>query len=136
MMKISNPTREILLKSRILFTMDGCSHCRHYMRFIQTINAKLPYNKRIAVINCSNYHDYGIVEDQRIKIFIEHYKGSYPSLFIDGTLVSGSNSREELYAWLMSRLDLDFITNEDTERFMFNMQCRFTKKNRKGLICQ
>ena len=125
-MKIFDPRRELLLKSRILFTINGCEYCKHYLRFIQAVNSKLPMNKRISVVNCTNYHDYGIVDDRRIPIFLEYYQGSYPTLFINGGIIRGANSQEELEAWVKARLEEDFVLGEDFG-FTFEKECHYVK---------
>ena len=126
-LKIFDPKRELLLKSRLLFTINDCEHCKLYLRFIQRINAKLPLDKRITVINCSNYHDYDIIDDRRIPIFINYYGGSYPTLFINGGIIKGANSQAELEAWIKARLEYDFVLEEDLEDLTFNKQCKYVK---------
>ena len=135
-LKIFDPRRELLLNSRLLFTINDCEFCRLYHRFIQSVNAKLKPNKRITVINCSNYHDYNITDDRRIPIFIEYYKGSYPTLFINGGIIRGANSQAELEAWIKSRLEEDFEIPEDLGNTTFDSECRYVKKKWFGRILE
>jgi thiol-disulfide isomerase/thioredoxin len=135
-LKIFDPYRELLLNSRLLFTVDFCHYCRMYLGVIERINANLPVNKRIELINCSYYHDYGIVTDPRIPIFLKYYEGSYPTLFINGHCLRGANSSEEIVAWLKSRLKEEFIIGEDMYTdsgqgllpLTFDKKCQFIKK--------
>lgn len=100
--------REIFLNSRILFVVEHCPYCKIWKQFVERINISLKIEKRISVIDCTAYHEYGIVEDERILLFMQYINGSYPVLFIDGRRKDGTNSRTEAEAWLRSKLFDDF----------------------------
>ena len=119
-LKIYDPIRELFLKSRILFIIEGCYYCRMYKSFIGRININLPVNKRIELIDCSDYHDNKIRTDKRIELFMKYYEGSYPTLFIDGGIIRGANSVEELKAWLKGRLKDEFLTYENMDVEVFD----------------
>ena len=129
-----NPRKEILMGSRVLFVKNGCLYCRIYYLFIEYLNMNLPLNKRIKIVNCTNYELYGVAEDNLINIFYEHMQG-YPTLFIDGLKVSGSNTINELKAWLYAYLDKELLISIDNP-YMFNHQCKFEKIGfKKRVIC-
>lgn len=144
--KIYDPERTIFLNSRILFIIDGCPYCRMYYNFIGTVNKNLPWNKKIDIVNCTQYHDNQILTDNRIPLFFKYYGGSYPALFINGGIIRGANSTEELKAWLYSRLYDEFIIDEKLSieiggvesPLMFDKKCHFKKKGwfNKEVICK
>ena len=145
-LNIFSPNREILNNSIILFKIQGCAHCRKYLEFIEMVNAKLPLSKQIKVIDATMYHDYGIITDSLIPLFIKYYKGNYPSFFINGELISGANSVEELKARIIPYFSDYFIIKEDlsTEvdgkeyEWLFDKDCKYVKKGlwRGKLECQ
>ena len=146
MIKITPKNHELFSKARILFKIRSCGYCRLYDEFIETINAKLPIGKRITIIDCTDYHDFKIITDSRIPIFEKYIEGSYPCLFIDGIRIQGSNSREELEAFVKSLLSEDFIINEDLVievedkdyPIQFNQDCHYEKKGffRRHIVCR
>lgn len=133
---IINPKREILQKSRVLFIKDGCPHCGKYYPFIEKANMNLPVEKRIKVINCTSYEQFGVAESYLIGIFTPYFN-AYPTLFIDGLKVSGSNSVPETQAWVYSYLSRDFITPEDNPYYFDGANCHFiTKGFSKQVVCE
>lgn len=129
----------LLTHGRFLFIRDGCDACKKWKQFIYFLNAELKLNKRIRVIDCTNYHDYGIIDNPIIKLFDE-YIDDYPTLIIEGERKVGTNSLIECKAWLKTRLFNDFIFPQEPEYLeeldrymMFNQKCRF-KKGR--IICE
>jgi len=145
-MKVSNPTRNLLSNFTGLFKIQGCAHCRLYEEFIQKIISKLPHKIHFEIIDCTDYHDYGVVTDKRIPIFLEHYQGSYPSLIVNGNLIPGANSMEEAWSYVSAYFDHDFVTDEDLTAeahgkyypLTFNKSCKFVKKGffKRGVECK
>ena len=74
----------LLSKGRFLFVVDDCEHCAIWKEFIESINQELEIDKRITIIDCTIYHDFGIVDDQRILLFMPYLQGEYPVLFFEG----------------------------------------------------
>ena len=44
---------------------------------------------------------------------MKYYEGTYPSVFLDGGVIIGANSLPELVAWFKTRLEDDFIIQEE-----------------------
>ena len=135
-LNIFSPKRKLLGDFTGIFSIRGCGYCRLYCEFIETINLKLPLYKQIKIIDATMYHDYGIITNSLIPIFIKYYKGGYPSFFINGELISGANSVEELKARIIPYFSDYFIIKEDlsTEvdgkeyEWLFDKDCRYVKK--------
>lgn len=146
MMNLYNPQLKLLKDFTGMFYIDGCTHCRKYFEFIGELMSKLNPKVKFEFINCTYYHDYGIVDDQRIPIFIKYYDGSYPTVFIKGEVIKGANSVEELKARILPYFTDKFIIDEDLEtdvegntyEWLFNKRCKFIKKGffRRKIECQ
>jgi len=129
-----------ILKGRFLFIVDNCIKCDIYEEFIEEINSELKPEKRIEVMNLSNYHDYGIIDDLRMLSFLPYIKKSgfieYPILFIDGSRKDYINSRVEAEAWVRARVHEDFLSYQYNP-YMFNKECQFGKRGilKRKIIC-
>ena len=122
-------------KYRILFIKQKCEHCRKVIGFIERINSKLPIDKRVRVIDCTMYQDYGILNDPLIQLFSKSFDG-YPTAFISGIKVSGANSRVEIETYINDLLEDDFIIGESNER-RFNKDCEVSKGLFRGeVVCK
>lgn len=111
-------------KYRVLFIRSSCPHCRLYCKFIERLNANLPIEKRIRIVD-AEMTKYKIVENQLISLFDKSLDG-FPCLFIDGIKKSGINSTYEARAWLESYLNSDFVITEENN-LMFNKECEYKK---------
>ena len=122
--------------------MDNCTKCDIWEEFVEEINSELKPEKRIEVIDCTNFHDYGITDDLRILKFMPFIKGThdygvYPILFFEGRRKDFINSRTEAESWLRARVHEDFLLpvyNPD----MFSKECQFGEKGvfKKKIICE
>jgi len=123
-------------KSRVAFVMMGCSHCRTLLEFIERINFKLPIQKRIKVIDCTLYQNYGLVTDNLILLYSKYFDG-YPTLFMGNTKISGAHTRIEYETFLHDLLEDEFVIQESSEH-KFNKECSFKKSGIfKGVaLCQ
>lgn len=131
---------KLLTQGRVLFVEKDCIHCKLYKQFIFGLNVDLKLNKRFLIIDCTNYDQLGVMDNQIIKTF-EPYFDSYPTLFFEGEKIEGANSIEECKAWLINRLILedDFIFPKTPEYLptinsycLFHLDC----KHQKGrIIC-
>jgi len=131
----------LLTKGRVLFIRDGCDYCKKWDKFIYKLNTELKLNKRIKIIDCTNYHNHGIIDNPIIKLF-ENFLEEYPTLFFEGEIKRGVNSVLECKAWLITRLLVggDFIFPRIPEYLptlekysIFNLDC----KHHKGrIICE
>ena len=129
--------RTIFMKSRVLFILAGCHFCRIYAEVIGIINSKLPTEKKIKVIDCTKYHDYNIIDNPLIEIYMPHINGQYPVLFLEGGRVDGTHTREELLAWLNARFAEEFVIPEGNKH-MFNKECSWVNNKYFGkkVVCK
>ena len=128
---------EVFLKERCLFMIGFCDMCRIWKQIIHRINTKLPIEKRIKVIDCDKYYDFGIIEHPLIRLYSPYIKGTYPVLFFEGARLDGANTREEVEAILMTLLSDEFIIEEELP-YMYNKECRYVKSRYLGekILCQ
>lgn len=115
----------LLTKSRILFTVNNCRFCILYS-FIEHINAQLKWDKRIKVINCTKFHDFGIIDEPIITLFNKYLQGAYPVLFWEGEMIQGANTEEEIMAYIQAKANEDFEFDNHNQ-YLFNKECRFQK---------
>jgi len=127
----------LLSKGRFLFVVNDCENCSVWKTFIERVNAELKFDKRIKVIDCSNYHDFKITDNPIIKLFAPFIRGEYPVLFHMMGRKDGTNTRVEAEAWLRARIHDDFLEPRYNE-FMFNKECRYGERGfiRKKIICE
>ena len=126
----------LLSEGRFLFVVNDCEHCGVWKSFIERINAELKFDKRIQVIDCTDYHDFGITTNPIIKLFTQYIKGEYPILFYQGARKDGTNTRVEAEAWLRAMLHDDFLEPRYNE-FMFNKECEYGERGifKKKILC-
>jgi thiol-disulfide isomerase/thioredoxin len=124
------------LNARILFIIDKCPHCRFYKEFIERVNLKLPFDKRIRIVDCTRYYEFGIIDNPLIIKYNKYVKGSFPVLFYRGFRLDGGNSREELEAFINTLVYNDFKL-EEKNNFLFDKECQIVKKGifKNRLIC-
>ena len=132
-----NTKRDLFMNARVLFTISNCGHCHQYHKFIERLNLNLPYDKRIKIVDATNYYEFNIDDDFLLKAFRNHIGGAFPVLFFEGTRIDGSNTRTETEAWLRARLHDDFIIKEPNP-YIYSKDCEFIKSGRfkKKLVCQ
>ena len=133
-------TSDTLSKLRILYVIDKCKTCFIWKSIIHKYNIKVPIIKRIRVVDCTRYHDYGILGDASIRYLMIALKEdyiNYPVLLFDGRKIQGGSTREEVEAFLKTLLYKDMIIKEDA-KYMFNKNCTYQDtplKNHK-VICE
>ncbi|HJX49871.1 MAG TPA: hypothetical protein VJ438_00230, partial [Candidatus Nanoarchaeia archaeon] len=88
--------RKMFMKARILFVLDNCHFCARWKEFIERINIELPIEKRIKVIDMTIYERLGVSTNPLIKLFYKYIPDKYPSLFFEGVILTGANSRVEV----------------------------------------
>ena len=116
---------ELFLKKRVLFVEDFCPYCKLWLEVIERINAHLPIDKRIDVVNCSNWQSTGLADNSLIPIYAKYISG-FPILFFEGKMVVGTNSKEECESFLKSLCQYDFIIPMTPEK-TFDYDCSFKK---------
>lgn len=127
----------LLTSGKLLFVVDGCSHCPIWKEFIEQINEEVEIEDRIEVIDCTLFEDYGIVDDFRILLFMPYIQHEYPILFYKGGRKDGTNTRMEAEDWLRAKLDDKFSLPQDNP-YLFRKQCEFIERGRfkKKLFCE
>jgi len=117
----------LLYKARVLFVIENCSHCSIWKEFVDRMNLEVSHDKMIEIIYCDKYHDFGIIENPKLRLFYPYFQGSYPTMFFDGIKISGTNSLAEAEATLMVLFDQDF-NNPTYNPNMFNKSCSYVKR--------
>lgn len=91
---------------RILLKKRQCPICINYLGVVQRINARLPIDKRIQVVDTSDYEEHGI----NLSPIINHLQWSgTPTLFINGIKVVGATTKEHIRGFLESFLKEEFL---------------------------
>ncbi|MEK6882586.1 MAG: hypothetical protein AABY22_23395 [Nanoarchaeota archaeon] len=127
---------KMFTNSRVLFVLQRCVHCRVWMEFIERINLKLPIEKRIKIVDCTYYQNYGILTDPLISLYGKHFDG-FPTLFIGSLKIVGMNSRIEAETYLNALLEEEYVNPEQDNR-KFLKECERIKKGWFGekIICK
>lgn len=129
--------REFLRKSRILVVIDGCPRCAKYKEFIERKNLNVPINKRVRVINATNYNSLNISDYKILELLDSYMEGNFPFLFFDGLLLNGANSKEEAEAFIDGLFNDDLIIKRDNP-YLFQKECKYIPKglfHKKTLVC-
>lgn len=133
--------RDFYSSIRVLFILNSCSHCREYAKFIETLNMKLPMDKKIKVVNVTNYYDFGIIDDPLIMVFKKYLEGGFPVLFFDSMRLDGSRNVEELKRFMYTLVFDELIIRDRNDyeyvKYMYNKNCKFVDKRIFGgnLVC-
>lgn len=91
-----------------LMTRRGCPHCRAFIKAIKLINIKLPVEKRIQIVDCFAWENYGIELEPIMRKFSKELKEGYPICYINGILVEPSPP-DVLKAYISKLLEEDLI---------------------------
>jgi hypothetical protein len=113
-------------ESRLLFTIESCPFCNVWKQFIERINMKLPLDKRINLIDCTRYYDFGIVENPLILRFNKYIGGSFPTLFFDGFKINSTSTRLEVETFMRTLVLNEFIIKEENP-YLFAKNCDIIK---------
>ncbi len=95
--------------TRVLLIRRGCSGCREYLRVLPKINLRLPIEKKIKVIDCFEWEQFGLKSHPIMDKFSEEDFEDYPLLYLDGILVTGAVWAEQLKIFLENYLKGDFL---------------------------
>jgi hypothetical protein len=130
--------RNVYMKARVVFVIQGCPRCAKYKEFVERFNLELPINKRIRVVDATNFNSLGIVDNPLIDLFDKYIPDSFPVLFLDGMRISYANSREEAEAFVRGYLHKEFIIPRENQ-YMFNKKCKVVPKGffkKPTIICE
>lgn len=117
----------------ILFYIDGCEHCKEYMKILEKFNFKLQFLNQIQLVECSLFFDRGIVDNPILLKYKKHLTGDFPTFVYkednsnDGIKFIGARDSEILYEFLLGLLNKKMDMKEPNN-YLFNKKCTFTKK--------
>ncbi len=97
------------MNNRLLLFKRGCTGCLQYLKVLPKINLRLPLDKRIKMINCSEFEEFGLKTHPIMDRFNSKDFQSYPLLYLDGILVVGVAWSEQLNIFLETYLKGDFL---------------------------
>lgn len=130
--------QEIFNRRNVAFVISNCHHCRVLKSFIDRFNINLSMSDKINIVDCTKFHDLGIIDNPIIKEYNTYLKGVYPTLFIGRQMSRGANTVEEYRVFLSVRLRDKFILSVDILEYTFNKECVFKNKmfGRREIICK
>lgn len=95
--------------TRILLVRRGCPYCRRMCEVVNKINLRLPIEKRIRIIDCYEYEEFGL---ENIGLMDKLAKGgfdSFPFLYLDGTTIEPAPTNEQMEILLTTFLNKDLL---------------------------
>lgn len=93
---------------RVLLIQQGCPACLEYLRVLPKINLRLPIEKKIKIIDCFEWEQFGIKPHPIMNKFGNDFQ-DYPLLYLDGVLITGASWVDQLKIFLEKYLEEDFI---------------------------
>jgi len=99
------------MESRFLLTKKGCPFCRDLIRVVKKINFNLPIEKRIKIIDCYEFEDFGLQNILLMPIFEREGFNYYPFLYIDGAIIEPAPTPEQLFIALKTLLNKELLLN-------------------------
>lgn len=94
--------------TRVLLVEQGCNGCLEYLRVLPKINLRLPIEKKIKIIDCFEWEQFGLKSHPIMDKFGKNFK-DYPLLYLDGVLIIGAIWAEQLQIFLETYLKGDFL---------------------------
>ena len=106
-------------KVRTLFTTAGCSHCRPTLIPVGEVNNKLPFGKKINILDCYTWENYHIATNPLMHKIPKF--NAYPHLHIDNINVKKMLSANQFRAFLDGFNKKDLII-DDGEKWMIQKE--------------
>ena len=97
------------METRVLLIKKGCNGCREYLRVLPSINLRLPIEKKIKIIDCFEWEEFGMKSHPIMDSFNPNDFTDYPLLYLNGILITGVLFAEQLKIFLERYLKEDFI---------------------------
>ncbi|MBU0959422.1 MAG: hypothetical protein KKB31_05750 [Nanoarchaeota archaeon] len=99
-----------MIYPRFLLVRKGCPHCRKVMKVVNRINPKLPFDRKIKIIDCFEYEEFGLKNIPLMNVFgsIGLNEG-YPFFYLDGIVVEPPPTPEQLNIFLKTFLKKELI---------------------------
>jgi len=95
--------------TRVLLIEMGCPGCKEYLRVIPKINLRLPIDKKIQIVDCFEWEQFGFKSHPIMDNFDRDDFQDYPLLYLDSILITGVLWAEQLKIFLEKFLEKDFI---------------------------
>ncbi len=95
--------------TRVLLIQQGCPGCLEYLRVVPKINLRLPKEKKIKIIDCFEWEEFGFKSHPIMDKFSDEDFQDYPLLYLNGILITGVVWAEQLKIFLETYLKEDFI---------------------------
>jgi len=97
------------MKTRFLLVRRGCPICRMFIKEINMINLVLPPDKKIEIIDCYRWEEFGIKIPLMEKLEKDGLSEGFPFFYIDGVVVDVPPTREQLRIILKNFLKDELI---------------------------
>lgn len=98
------------MESRFLLAIRGCGHCLQAKKAVNSVNCLLPVDKRIRIIDCTSYQEFGLNNIPILKVFSKMgLEEGYPFLYIDGAVVEPAPNSYFLKKYLLSFFEQELI---------------------------
>lgn len=94
---------------RVLLIRQGCNGCKEYLRVLPKMNLRLPIEKKIEIIDCFEWEQFGLKSHPIMDKFSDKDFEDYPLLYLDGILVTGVAWAEQIKIFLEKYLKEDFL---------------------------
>jgi len=95
--------------TRILLVEASCPGCKEYLKVVPKINLRLPIEKKIKIIDCFEWEQFGFKSHPIMDSFDRDDFQDYPLLYLDEILVTGVLWAEQLKIFLEKYLEGDFL---------------------------
>jgi len=95
--------------TRVLLVESSCPGCKEYLKVIPKINLRLPIEKRIKIIDCFEWEQFGFKSHPIMDNFDRDDFQDYPLLYLNGILITGVLWAEQLKIFLEKFLEKDFV---------------------------
>lgn len=95
--------------TRVLLVESSCPGCKEYLKVIPKINLRLPIDKRIKIIDCFEWEQFGFKSHPIMDNFDRDDFQDYPLLYLNGILITGVLWAEQLKIFLEKYLEEDFL---------------------------
>jgi len=100
-----NFMRERKPNGRFLIVRNGCPYCSKVKKILPKINMRLPFNKRIRIVNNTNTELFGIKSNFiQNKIRDENFTG-YPIIYYEGSMILGAEESKYMYYRLLKLVE-------------------------------